>query len=71
MRLTQHLQAVGKRLYTVNSVTSVGSVNSKSTMPTKLSRSSAHSRLMDAGARAAKLEVEMKFLQQEAEVRRL
>ena len=71
MRLTQHLQAVGKRLYTVKSVKSVSSVNSKSTMPTKLSRSSAHSRLMDAGARAAKLEVEMKFLEQEAEVRHL
>ena len=69
MRIAEHLHAMERRSQRTKSVKSSCSGKSRSTTSTKLPRSSARSRLIDAASKAAKLEVEMKFLEEEAEIR--
>ena len=71
MRIAEHLHAMERRSQRTKSVKSSCSGKSRSTISIKLSRSSARSRLIDAASKAAKLEVEMKFLEEEGEIRRL
>ena len=69
MRLTNHLQALERKLHDARSVKSSRSGKTRSTAPSRVS--STRSRLLETSSKAAKLEVEMQFIAQEAEVRRL
>ena len=69
MRLTNHLQALERKLHDSRSVKSSRSGKTRSTAPSRLS--STRSRLLETSSKAAKLEVEMQFVGEEAEVRRL
>ena len=69
MRLTNHLQALERKLHDARSVKSSRSGKTQSTAPSRVS--STRSRLLETSSKATKLEVEMQFIAQEAEVRRL
>ncbi len=64
LKLCERIHALERELYSKPS-------SIRSSMRSKSSSSSAHSRRVKAAATAAKLEVEMKFLEQETELKRL
>ncbi len=64
LKLCERIHALERELYSKPS-------SIRSSMRSKSSSSSAHSRRVKAAATAAKLEVEMKFLDQETELKRL
>ena len=75
IRLCEHIQALEKKSSRAPSVKSSPSKKSKASVSSKLSQSSSSKHLsfalIDAAAKAAKLQAEMEFLEKEKELRRL
>ena len=73
MRICEKIQALERKSNERSTVKSLRSesVTSKSTRSSLLSSASAHSRKVKAAAKAAKLEAQMQFLDQEAEAKKL